>query len=171
MPRLSVCRWWLPSERTRPSRSSPGSSRTRVCSRLWAGADAVLKASDGARLCFAVFLKVQVAADCSWAQVPRVAQRSSGLRVPRRDRAPLPTKLCGRHVGLGNQDGFGASRGMVLGPCYSVSRAGGAGSCESWRPLPAWLASPGLGMAPPRKLGLLESSCPGPGSGHCSPSA
>lgn len=53
--------------------------------RLWAGVAVVLKASDGVSLCFAAFLKAQVAADRSRGQVARVPQRSNGPRVPRRD--------------------------------------------------------------------------------------
>lgn len=134
----------------------------------------MLKACDGVSLCFAAFLKAQLAADRSRGQVARVPQRSSGPRVPGGTEPRCPhssmdgTWVWGITVGLEPREAWfwvPAILCPVLGGQSTPS-----GGRESWRALPAWLVSPGLGVAPPLRLALLEPSCPGPGSGPCSPS-
>lgn len=85
-------------------------------------------------------------------------------------------------MGLGSRGGFGASRGVVLGPCYSVLRAGGPAKraghlcLPGLRPLALVWPCPGvwaswspaaLGVRVTRPCGPSAWRCPG---GACQPS-
>ena len=95
-------------------------------------------------------------------EVQRAAAPREGLR-------PAARAALWMACGFGESGWVWSLEGCGSGSLPLCVTCRGAGQ-ESWTPLPAWLASPGLGVAPPLNLGLLEPSCPGPGSGHCGPS-